>query len=290
MWKLLCFVWNHPLNASGRCSALWRLFSWQLVSRLMPGPIAFPFINGNLLFAARGMAGATGNWYAGLHELQEMAFTIHLLRPGDRFLDIGANIGSYSILAGGGVGAAVISVEPIPQTFTALRRNVLLNGLEHNIRCVQMGLSDSPGVLRFSSGLDCVNHVLASHETWPSIEVAVTTVDDLLGQDVPRLIKIDVEGHELAVLRGARRVLADPGLLAVIMETNGSGARYGVPDDKLVDLMTEHGFGPYGYDPFRRTVTAPTRSHGNTIFLRDRVAVEDIVRDAPRFRLVNGTI
>ncbi|TMC68336.1 MAG: FkbM family methyltransferase, partial [Chloroflexi bacterium] len=90
---------------------------WQFVSRLIAGPIALPFVEGTSLFAMRGMTGATGNWYCGLHEVREMAFVLHLLRAKDHFLDVGANVGSYTVLAGGAVGARVTAVEPIPETF-----------------------------------------------------------------------------------------------------------------------------------------------------------------------------
>jgi len=70
------------LNANGKLAALWRVLCWQIASRLMQGLIALPFVQGTTLFARRGMTGATGNWYCGLHEVHEMAFVLHLLRGG----------------------------------------------------------------------------------------------------------------------------------------------------------------------------------------------------------------
>ncbi len=288
--NLLGYVWHHPLNAGGRVAALWRVARWQLAARLMPGPMALPFVQGTFLLTARGMTGATGNWYCGLHEVNEMGFVLHLLRPGDHFLDVGANVGSYTVLAGGAVGARVTAVEPVPATFAHLQRNVALNGMGGRTRCCQFGLSEQPGTLRFSKDLDTVNHVLAEGEDLPAVEVPVTRLDDLVGQDVPILIKMDVEGHERAVLRGAQSTLADPRLLTVIMETNGSGSRYGVSDTELLDLMRGHGFAPCGYDPFRRCLVDGTGSSGNTVFVRDKAAVEARVGSAPVFRLVNGEI
>ncbi len=112
----------------------------------------------------------------------------------------------------------------------------------------------------------------------------------MVGADVPTLIKIDVEGYELAVLRGAERTLADPRLLAVIMETNGSGARYGIDDTELVGSMHANGFAAYGYDPFARRLVDGDDSGGNTIFVRDAEAVLQRVTTARRFKLVNGEI
>ena len=150
---------------------------------------------------------------------------------------LGANIGSYTILAGGGVGARVTAVEPIPETFAHLERNVVLNRLSTQVRTCRLGLSDQTSVLRFTTGLGCVNHVLTEGENVPGIDVPVMRLDELVGQDVPLLVKIDVEGHERSVLLGGERTLSDTRLLAVIMETNGSGAHYGYSDEELMNIM-----------------------------------------------------
>ena len=127
--KTLRFIWRHPLNASRRLSALKRWFFWQLGSRLVPGPVAVNFVNGARLLVKPGMTGATQNIYCGLQEFEEMAFLLHFLRKDDLFLDIGANIGSYTILAASSVGARTMAVEPIPITFSVLIENILLNGV-----------------------------------------------------------------------------------------------------------------------------------------------------------------
>jgi FkbM family methyltransferase len=288
--ELLAFVWNHPLNAGHKVAALGRIARWQAASRLLAGPIALPFVEGTSLLASRGMTGATGNWYCGLHELSDMGFVLHMLRAGDHFLDVGANVGSYTVLAAGAVGAVVTSVEPIPATFRHLQRNVALNGLSAKVTAWQGGLSDSPGVLTFTEGLDTVNHVVARGEAGAVVDVPVRTVDDLVEADVPVLIKIDVEGHEHAVLKGAARTLASPRLLAVVMETNGSGARYGVKDEQLVAIMRGHRFSPYTYDAFGRRLVEASHADGNTVFVRDKAIAEARLRTSRKYRLVNGEI
>src|SRR6185295_2090869 len=94
----------------------WRRFlAWQISSRLLP-EVVVPWVHGLRLGARRGMTGATGNIYAGLHEFHDMMLLLHFLRPGDIFLDMGANIGSYSLLAAGVAGATAHAFEPDPQT------------------------------------------------------------------------------------------------------------------------------------------------------------------------------
>jgi len=80
---LIRFVWTHPLNARARFAALGRVARWQVTSRLVPGPVALPFVDSTRLFVARGMTGATGNWYCGLHEHCEMGFLLHVLRESE---------------------------------------------------------------------------------------------------------------------------------------------------------------------------------------------------------------
>src|SRR3569832_172353 len=125
------------------------------------------------------MTGATLNWYCGLHEPAEMGFALHILRPDDLFVDVGSNIGSYTILAGGAVKASVISVEPIPSTFQHLQKNIRLNGLDR-IEAHCCGLSSTEGKLSFISTLDTTNRVATFDDSLPTVKVPVTLFDTLL--------------------------------------------------------------------------------------------------------------
>jgi FkbM family methyltransferase len=289
--KVINHLYSHPLNRGGRLQAINRFFRWQVASRLMPWPIAFPFVDDMMLFAKRGMHGATGNWYCGLDEYRDMAFVLHFLRAEDCFVDVGANVGSYSVLAGGAAGAEVVAIEPIPTTFRHLRANLALNGLVDRVMCHNVGISDSNGVLRFTSDLGTVNHVVFGDEDRRSISVPVFKLDELVGcKKVPRLIKLDVEGHESAVLRGGEETLACAGVAAVIMETNGSGSRYGVDDEVLFQFMKRLDFTPFSYEPTTRRLAVERVSVGNTIFVRDRDFVESRVSSSKTYRLINGRI
>ncbi len=103
----LKFLLNHPLNHVQPMRALWRYLSWQVGSRLVPGPVLVPFIEDIALLAEPGMTGATGNIYCGLHEFEDMAFVLHAIQPGDLFVDVGANVGTYGLLACAGGGACL---------------------------------------------------------------------------------------------------------------------------------------------------------------------------------------
>ncbi|NBW75185.1 MAG: FkbM family methyltransferase [Sphingomonadaceae bacterium] len=288
--SLLGFIIHHPLNSGGRIAALRRFAQWQIASRLIRQPIAMPFVGETRLLSSTGMTGATGNWYNGLHEPEEMAFVLHALRAGDLFVDIGANVGSYSVLAAGAAGAEVIAAEPLPATYATLAANIRLNDLTALVDARCCGLSDQPGELRFTAGLDTMNRVALPDEAVPTEVVPVTTLDQLCGSRMPSVIKIDVEGHELAVLAGGAAVLAAPGLQAVLMETNGSGDRYGHGDEQIIAQMQGHGFSACRYDWRTRALTRADRGAANTIFVRDPAAMTARCQTAAQFRLVNRMV
>lgn len=280
VFGLLKFIAAHPLNRSSRLAAFGRFVRWQVGSRCLGRPVALPFVNDTCLLAETGLKGATGNFYTGLHEVHEMGFALHVLRPGELFADLGANVGSYTVLASA-AGARVIAVEPVPATFACLERNIRLNAIDAEAHCC--GLSDEPGELPFTIGLDAMNKVATAEDSGPTVLVPVRRLDDLLGGRVPYLMKIDVEGHEPALLAGAAETLAEPGLQAVLMETTSH-----VPE--LLAIMAGHGFKPYAYDALERQLAPAVLPAANVIFLRDIAAVQERCRSAPRFTLVNGSI
>ena len=157
------FIVNHPLNRENKFDALRRWLGWQIGSRLVSGPVAVPFVNGARLLVSPGMTGATGNIYCGLHEFESMAFALHLLRPDNLFLDVGANIGSYSILAAS-LGARCLAFEPVPTAYEHLLENINLNRFGNLIDARNIAIGDKKGRLRMTTGFDTTNRVIQDSE------------------------------------------------------------------------------------------------------------------------------
>lgn len=89
--QVLRSILSHPLNRGKAFAALLRVVRWQLAARLLPeAEFSLPFVNDSRLLVTRGMTDASGTFYYGLHEQDEMGFALHVLRPGDVFVDIGA--------------------------------------------------------------------------------------------------------------------------------------------------------------------------------------------------------
>jgi FkbM family methyltransferase len=284
----LRFVLQHPLNRQKPIMAVARFVRWQVASRIAGAPIAMPYVNGTRLLVSRGMTGATGNIYVGLHEYPDMAFVGHYLRPGDLFIDVGANVGAYSILAAS-CGAEVVAYEPVASTFHALDLNVRLNGFEARVSRRNCGVSDIRGALSFTTAFDSVNHVAAGAEAGQTIEV-VRLDDEALTAD-QCMLKIDVEGFETHVIDGAERLLKSGRVAAVVLELNGSSARYGVSDDDLDRRMRLLGFRSYEYDAAARSlVERPRRTNGNTLYVCDLARVADRVRCGPPLKVLGADV
>lgn len=270
------FIKQHPLGRRAPATALLNLIDWQIRSRLTARPLRRPWIGDAVLMVKHGMTGATGNLYVGLHEFDDMGFLLHFLRPGDLFADVGANIGSYSVLAGRVCGADVVGFEPDPTTAASYAANIAANDLGGRTVIHVSAVGDAVGTIRFSRDLDTVNHVVTADDADSATQqVAITTLDVALAGRAPALIKIDVEGHEPAVIAGATAVLADPALQAMILES---------ADDATLRTFAEHGFVQASYDPFTRTLRPDDRPvTGNTLFVRDIAAVARRVADGPAF-------
>lgn len=126
-------------------------------------------------------------------------------RPGETVVDVGANIGEVSIVLSQGVGDSgrVIAFEPHPRIFTFLTGNLALNKCT-NVTPKNLALGSEPGIVRMSDDKrDDMNRVTASG----AIEVACSTLDVELPDGPIAFLKVDVEGFELSVLKGARDVL-----------------------------------------------------------------------------------
>lgn len=276
---------NHPLNKSDKLAAIFRFLKWQVGSRLVPGEVIFQWINNSKLIARPGETGITGNIYCGLHEFPDMAFLLHVLRENDLFVDIGANVGSYTILACSAIGAKGFCFEPVPSTFSRLMTNLRLNNICERVVSLNIAVGNEKSEIIFSSNQNCMNHVCADNEEIENtITVPISTLDEELTGS-PFLIKIDVEGYETPALEGAVNVLRNEELCGVIMELNGAGERYGWNESKILSMMLDYGFKTYSYNPFERTLLSlegKNLSEGNTLFVRNIDRVLDRIQNAPK--------
>jgi FkbM family methyltransferase len=242
-------ILDHPANRADRISAFLRYIRWNVGRRLLDqADYAITLAPNAKVILSNRENYATLAYTCGLYDFEEMKFLIDYLRPGDVFGDFGANVGVYSVLAGS-LGATVLAAEPVPDTYARLQENLRLNCVKG--QAVRCGLSHTRGHLSFTLTLGGMNRVATSRDT-ETIEVEVLTTDELVAKTglSPQVVKIDVEGFELPLLRGSSGLL--PNTAAIIIELNGSGRIYGHSDDEVHGFLIAAGFSCFDYLPATR--------------------------------------
>jgi FkbM family methyltransferase len=228
------------------------------------------------------MTGATGNIYTGLHEFADMMFLLHFLRERDLFLDIGANVGTYTVLASGVCRAITHAFEPDPNSMRALQRNVSLNCLEELVTLHALALGHCEDEVHFTVGLDTENRVATAEQENIQM-VRQQMLDVVIGSATPVMIKIDVEGYEENVLRGARAILARNQLQAIELET---------VTPTIDDMLRRSGFERAYYDPFSRLLARQPigMPQSNSLYLRDFGFVSNRLASANKINVFDRVI
>jgi FkbM family methyltransferase len=188
-----------------------------------------------------------GYWISvGWHEYRELRFVEDFIHEGDLAIDVGANLGIYSILMGRR-GAQVMAFEPSPRARQVLLSNVELNRVQHLVRVEDAALSDFSGEIWLTTRFESSNHLVADPGAQSVTPVSVKRLDDyvdVLGLDAIAslsYIKVDVEGYDLSVLRGAESIirLAQP---TISIEVWDGG-------NEIREWLQERGYSIFFYDP-----------------------------------------
>ena len=180
------------------------------------------------------------------------------VRPGDVVIDAGANVGGYALLFAQWVGPAgrVYAFEPDPRAFEALVDHISLNALVDRICPVHAAVTDVTGTaglrLASASGL---SRVSCGADGEPDLTVQSVSIDDFCAREAlrPSFIKVDVEGAELAVLRGARRTIGAIGSeLRLFVEMHPAAwPAFGYRCEDIVQECTRAGLTPEHLDGSR---------------------------------------
>lgn len=262
------FIVTHPANEGRRGRQLARAARFQSMSRLGRPTIARLGPTARMTIP-RHANSASKVVYANPPDYAEMVAWRRIIRPGDVFIDVGANVGSYSLWAADH-GARVLAFEPHPVTAGHLRANVVMN--DFPITVYEAALGETAGTLALTGDLESRNH-LDFTDSAGSISVAVLTLDEVVDDRDELLMKIDVEGAEELVLRGARQALTDRRIRVLQLEWNSlSDALLGRSRAQLTELLQSFGYHFSRPDNSGRLVACDPSSIGADVFVtRDPV-------------------
>lgn len=188
----------------------------------------------------------------GVHEVYEPELWSCMMahvRPGDTVADVGASLGLYTIALAKRVGGPgrVISFEPDPESYLTLRQHVAFNAVADRVELSQAAVSDSEGTVEFAAGHGLDSHISAAAEPG-AILVKTVCLDMALEGRRLDLLKVDVEGEEERVLRGATQLLRTPGRAprVIFVEVHPfAWHRSATSSTSLLSFLRECGYGTF---------------------------------------------
>ncbi len=184
-------------------------------------------------------------FFDGFYEPELVDWLREELHPVDVFWDVGANIGAMTLVAAPRCHT-VVAFEPEPRTLAHLRLNIAANKLR-NVSVQDVALADEEGVIELCPGPASnsgMNSICRKVSDGATVSIRTSRADTLVKRDhipLPNLMKIDVEGAEELVFRGATDVLSFEGLRAIVFEAQ-DGADHKPANEKLLTLLDRHGF------------------------------------------------
>jgi FkbM family methyltransferase len=182
-------------------------------------------------------------YYAGWSEPDESAFMESVVRAGRVVFDVGAHVGEYTLLAAAR-GAVVHAFEANPSSAALLRANIARNGLA-TVTVHEVAASDREGeetlLARGDLSLSALWNEQQADEGYERVVVPTRRIDSIAAPP-PDVIKLDVEGAELAALRGAEGTLERHGPLVVFEVVPANYARFGYGPNDVIELLVGHGY------------------------------------------------
>ena len=280
IYSLVRLIKAHPLAKNEKLSALIRYFTFHL--RYKDGEeIAIPFSGGHLIIS-KG-EGSQAHYFTHLEDYEEMAFLLHFLRDNDHLIDIGANIGAYSILAASQIGCKTIAFEPSEKNYSILMSNIHLNNFQDIIETHNCALGEKNETKTIGNKGELT--YITNNPDLDLQKITIQKLDDFA--EYAQLLKIDVEGFEEFVLKGAEQVLNHPDTHAVILELAGYN-RYNSSDDKIHELMINNHFFPIQYIPDKRglkRLESFRKDQLNTIYIKYIDLVQKRTFDSPKYQI-----
>ncbi len=224
------------------------------ISSYLGNDVAITYLNDEtpIYVNANDFGGPANLINGGRYEEENLNLLLSFVRDDTVFVDIGANLGFYSLQIARRIHAfgKVYAFEPHQRLVELARRSAYLNGLANVISYYPVGLSDknSPAKFAYPPGhLGGGAIMTGKSDNFSVIDSEIRTLDSLFGNEFKcDLMKIDVEGHELSVLRGMPNVLKNSRKLKILLEKLGTFAGY---EGELCQLLSDAGFQLYRVQP-----------------------------------------
>ncbi|MDF5714040.1 MAG: FkbM family methyltransferase, partial [Rhizonema sp. NSF051] len=260
-----------------------KFIGWQLYKRLSQLSLDIQLLSQVKIRCYPDSRSAAAVLYCGLYEYDEMNFLLRYLRDEDSFLDVGANVGVYTLIAATIIkNGSIYSFEALPKNFARLEENLKINQFEQ-VKPYAIAVSDMIGTTALNLAEGDSMPFITSTATDNTITVPTDTLDNLFQNHSLAnltLAKMDIEGAEILAIKGATYMLKQQRPYVWILEINDAVNNFGHQKQDVVDLLQDYGYGLYRYDADSNQLHAITLNgqQGNNVLAIANSAL-DFVRD-----------
>lgn len=245
-------ILSHPLNRNYYLKTLVRVVTWKINQFTFKKPLIVEIEKGIRCLCYPDSAFGSLIVYMKLPEYQEMKFALKVIEEDSIFIDVGANIGIYSLLAASKIKSGkVYAFEPVNKVILNFKENIRLNNFGSKVSVFNKVISEKSGKEPYVFEKVSEISAIGSGKTGNHSLVKSMSLDDFISKEKIKnidFLKIDVEGAEMKVLSGARRLLSEGWIKYLLLEVNKKSVRYGYVPSDLVNYLNK-----FGYKTFKFT-------------------------------------
>jgi len=278
------YLYIHPYNKQRPIFAFFRWILWKLIKIFKFKQIKVKVWGNRFLQLNYDSFQSMWIMYNWIVDWEEFQLIEHYIEKNDVVFDIGTNMGFYTLWMSRFIDefGEIHCFEPDKQNYSRLQTNIAFNQIEGIIKTNRCAVSDSDGWVKFTEGRDGENHI-SNIALDSAVEVQSITLDtyfEFHGIQHIAYMKIDVEGFELQVLKGAKKLLENKKIDIIQLEINQQLNNAGTKVNDLLFFLENYGYNLYCYE----TVTGSLNPIQYTQERENYFAIADILKVNERIR------
>ena len=286
MISSIIFLYKHPYNIQRPFFAFFRWVLWKLIQSLQFKQLKIKVWGNRFLYLNYDSFQSMWVMYNWIVDWEEFQLIEHYVEKNDVLFDIGTNMGFYTVWMSRFINqnGKIHCFEPDKLNYSRLQANISLNKIKSLIKTNRYAVSDFNGWLKFTEDRDGENHISnnALESTVEVQSIALDTYLEIQGIQHIAYMKIDVEGFELQVLKGAREILENKKVDIIQLEINQQLNNAGTKVSDLLFFLKNYGYNLYSYEPVSRCLIPIQYTHERENYF----AIEDILKVNTRIRNV----
>ena len=243
---------SSPYNSKNKIQSIKRFILWKFIKALKLSNFKYSLWDDRLIYLNHDSFQSMWIMYNYWVDWEEFNLIKNIVKPQDQVFDIGANMGYYSIWFSKFISLSgkIHSFEPDISNFKRLKKNVLLNKNNEIFNLNNKAVSDLNGELTFTTGLDGENHISNDQSISRTHVVSITLDEYCEKNQIKKLnyVKIDVEGFEYSVLKGAESLLSEQKISIIQLEINQTIINSNKSIADIINLLNKYEYKLCRYD------------------------------------------